>query len=149
MVISNKLRDIAKAMTEDEGCKLLSYVYSTKPSANVSLDRSKPSPVAVVFVVTDIDLNVNGLMKERAEVNISMLCSQRPMDKNHEDLDDGIMEDSKLLCTEFVKRILEDRTLAIEDDTVHLKAVYDRSDSNRSGYNLTMTLVQKQGECWT
>lgn len=149
MRISKKLRQIADAMVQDTGCALNSYTYSTKPSANVTLDRGKPSPVAVVFVVTDIDLDVNGLMRERAEVNVSMLVSQKPIDKNHEDVDDTIMETSKELCVDFVSRILQDKTLMIDDDTVHLKAVFDRSDSNRSGYNLTMTLVERQGECWT
>lgn len=148
MRIVNKLTDILAAMVEDSGSYLQSYQYNSKPLANVSLDRNKPSPTALLLVVTDWNLIPNGTnVKESAEVNVSFLISQRPADKNMTAVDENIIDRAAAIAVDFISRVMAEKTLRIEDDTLKVKSVYDRSDSTRSGVNLTLTITEKQGVC--
>lgn len=148
MRIVNKLTSILAAMVEDSGSALQSYQYNSKPLANVTLDRSKPSPTALLLVITDWELQHNGLnVKESAEVNVSFLISQRPADRNMTDVDSNIIDRAVNIAVDFISRLMEDKSLRIEDDTLKVKSVYDRSDSTRSGVNLTLTITEKQGAC--
>ena len=135
------------AMVADECCGLKSWTYSSKPRANVELDRNMESPVGVLFVITDLRLNIGGMLKEEAEVNVSFLISQRPGDKKYSEVDDTILRQTKDIAVDFISRVLSDKSLQIDGEFVEMKAVFDRSDSVRSGYNISMTIKERQGEC--
>lgn len=148
MRIVDKLTSILSAMVDDSGSELASYQYNSKPLANVSLDRNKPSPTALLLVITDWDLEHNGVtVKESAEVNVSFLISQRPADRNMTAVDDNIIDRAVGIAVDFISRLMADKSLRIEDESVKVKSVYDRSDSTRSGVNLTLRITEKQGVC--
>lgn len=148
MRLVNKLTDILAAMVEDSGSALQSYQYNSKPLANVVLDRNKPSPTALLLVITDWDMEHNGLnVRESAEVNVSFLISQRPADRNMADVDGQIIDRAIGIAVDFITRLMADKSVRIEDETIRVKSVYDRSDSTRSGVNLTLRITEKQGVC--
>lgn len=135
------------AMVADECSPLKSTTYSSKPRANVELDRNMESPVGILFVITDLRLEIGGMLRERAEVNASFLISQRPVDRNYPDIDDDIMPAAKECAVEFIARVMADKSLKLIGDEVMMRAVFDRSDSARSGYNIIFTVEERAGEC--
>lgn len=149
MRITETIIEILKAMVADSGCQLASYTYNSKPLANVSLDRNKPSPTAFLLVITDweLDISKRNSVREQAEVNISFLTNQRPPDRGMEPVDADIITPMAGIAADFLTRLMADRSLAIADDTVRMKSVYDRSDSTRSGVNITLHIEERQGVC--
>lgn len=149
MRITDTIIEILKAMVADSGCALKSYQYNSKPLANVSLDRNKPSPTAFLLVITDweLDISKRNSVREQAEVNISFLTNQRPPDRGMEPVDADIITPMAGIAADFLARLMADRSLAIADDTVRMKSIYDRSDSTRSGVNITLHIEERQGVC--
>lgn len=149
MRITDKLIAILQSMVADSGCALESYTYNSKPLANVSLDRNKPSPTALLLVITDWQLDIfkRNTVREQAEVNISFLTNQRPPDRGMEPVDADIITPMAGIAADFLSRLMADRTLLIEDETIQMNSIYDRSDSTRSGVNITLHLEEKQGVC--
>ena len=62
-------------------------------------------------------------------------------------VDANIIDRAAAIAVDFISRVMAEKTLRIEDDTLKVKSVYDRSDSTRSGVNLTLTITEKQGVC--
>lgn len=149
MHITDKLIQILQSMVADSGCALESYQYNSKPLANVSLDRNKKSPTALLLVITDwqLDISKRNSVREQAEVNISFLTNQRPPDRGMEPVDADIITPMAGIAADFLARLMADRTLSIDDETVRMQSIYDRSDSTRSGVNITLHLEEKQGVC--
>lgn len=149
MRITDTIITILKAMVADSGCALESYQYNSKPLANVSLDRNKKSPTALLLVITDwqLDISKRNSVREQAEVNISFLTNQRPPDRGMEPVDTDIITPMASLAADFLARLMADRSLVISDDRVIMKSIYDRSDSTRSGVNLTLHIEERQGVC--
>lgn len=149
MRITDKILGILQAMVDDAECGLQSYQYNSKPLANVSLDRNKKSPTAFLLVITDweLDISKRNSIREQAEVNISFLTNQRPPDRGMAPVDADIITPMASLAADFLARLMADRSLALDDDTVRMKSVYDRSDSTRSGVNITLHLEERQGVC--
>lgn len=149
MRITDKIIAILSAMVEDTDSGLNSYQYNSKPLANVSLDRNKPSPTALLLVITDwnLDISKRNIIRETAEVNISFLSNQRPPDRGMAPVEADIITPMASIAADFLTRIMADNTIFIADDTVKMKSIYDRSDSTRSGVNLTLHIEEKQGVC--
>lgn len=149
MRIVDTIIKILQNMVSDTECQLASYTYNSKPLANVSLDRNKKSPTALLLVITDWQLDIfkRNTVREQAEVNISFLTNQRPPDRGMEPVDADIITPMAGIAADFLSRLMADRSLSIEDETIQMNSIYDRSDSTRSGVNITLHLEEKQGVC--
>ncbi len=147
MVIVTKITDILAAMVEDTGCDLASYQYNDASTANVRLDSKMPSPTALFYQITDWRLDFStGLLKERTSINVSFLKKETKLDDGGSD-QDAIIDDMKEIAIDFLSRVLADKTLRLLDYDIRMKSVFLRSDSNRTGVNLTLEIEEVQGEC--
>ena len=147
MHIVNIINSILQAMVEDQDCELKSWQYNDLSTANVRLDNKKPSPTAVFLQISDWTMGCNATnVKESAEINLSFLEKEGKMDAGGIEQDE-IIDRMKALAVDFIKRLKNVRPLEIEDDEYKIKSVFLRSDSNRSGVNLQLTVKERQGEC--
>lgn len=147
MHIVNIINSILQAMVEDQDCELQSWQYNDLSTANVRLDNKKPSPTAVFLQISDWTMGVNAInVRESADINISFLEKEGKMDAGGIE-QDGIIDRMKWLAIDFVKRLRNVKSLEIEDDEIKIKSVFLRSDSNRSGVNIQLSLKERQGEC--
>lgn len=145
--ITTRINNILEDMVNDEYCDLASYQYEDKPTANVKLDNKKPSPTALFIQITDWKLSFDRMtVKEKAYVNISFLSKESKLDAGGIE-QDVIIAEMKDLAVDFLQRLLEDKSLKILDDTIDMKSVFLRSDSNRTGVNISLEVEEKQGEC--
>ena len=147
MIIVRHLTAILEDMVNDQNCDLASYQYESKPLGNVRLDNKKPSPTALFIQLTDFQLDINRLTsREKCHVNVCFLEKENKLDSKAISQDE-IITRMKDLGTDFLKRVMEDRSLKILDETVDCKSVFYASDSNRTGVCLMFDVEQKQGEC--
>lgn len=145
--ITTRINKILEDMVNDEYCDLASYQYEDKPTANVKLENKKPSPTALFIQITDWKLSFDRMtVKEKAYVNISFLSKESKLDAGGIE-QDVIIAEMKDLAVDFLQRLLEDKSLRILDDTIDMKSVFLRSDSNRTGVNISLEVEEKQGEC--
>jgi len=147
MVIVRHLTTILQNMVDDNDSLLKSFQYNDKPTANVKLDSKMEDITAILFQITDFELQTNRLtVREKADINISFLQKESKLDAEGYE-QDIIIDNTKDAALDFVKRLMDDKTLRIIDDTIDVKSVYLRSDSNRTGVNINLKIEQKQGEC--
>lgn len=147
MIIVTKIIGVLEAMVTDTNCKLKSYQYNDRPTANVRLDSKKPSPTAVLMQLTDWDMDIkSGVLTEEADINVTFLSKEGKMDADGDE-QEPIIDAMRDLAVEFISRVREISSIRIEDDTVKVKSVFLASDSNRTGVNITLTIKQKQGGC--
>lgn len=149
MVIVNIINSILQAMVDDPDCELKSWQYNDLGTANLRLDNKKPSPTAVFLQVSDWSLTHNAVnVRETADVNISFLEKEGKLDAGGLEQDE-IIDRMKSIAINFLQRLGNVKKLQIvnPDDDIKIKSVYLRSDSNRSGVNLQMTIRERQGEC--
>lgn len=145
--IVTRINQILEDMVNDEYCDLASYQYEDKPTANVKLDNKNPSPTALFIQITDWKLSFDRMtVKEKAYVNISFLSKESKLDAGGIE-QDVIIAEMKDLAVDFLQRLLEDKSLRLLDDTIDMKSVFLRSDSNRTGVNISLEVEEKQGEC--
>lgn len=149
MRITDIILGTLQAMEDDPGCALRSWQYNSKPLANVSLDRNKPSPTALALVITDweLDLSKRNVVRESAEVSVTFLTVQRPPDRGMEPSDADIITPMASLAAGFLSRLMENRSIVIDGSSVSMRSVYDRSDSARSGVSVTLRIGERQGVC--
>lgn len=147
MVIVDKITAILKAMEEDTNCDLASWQYEDKPTANVRLDGNKPSPTALLIQITNWEMPTDRLnIREKADINVTFLEKESKMDSGGLQ-QDAIIDRMKDLAVDFISRLLADKTLKVLDDTVTVKSVFHRSDSNRTGVNISLEVEERQGRC--
>lgn len=147
MVIVRHLTTILQNMVDDNDSLLKSFQYNDKPTANVKLDSKMEDITAILFQITDFELQTNRLtVREKADINITFLQKESKLDAEGYE-QDIIIDNTKDAALDFVKRLMDDKTLRILDDTIDVKSVYLRSDSNRTGVNINLKIEQKQGEC--
>lgn len=147
MVIVEKITAILQAMTDDPGCELNSWQYESKPSANLRLDSKKPSPTSILVQLTDFKLDITRLTsREKCHLNVCFLEKENKMDSKGLE-QDVIITRMKDLATEFLGRVMSDKSIRILDDTIECKSVFYASDSNRTGVCLMLDVEQRQGEC--
>lgn len=147
MIIVTKIIGVLEAMVTDTNCKLKSYQYNDRPTANVRLDTKSPSPTAVFMQLTDWDMDIkSGVLTELANINVTFLSKDGKMDADGNE-QEPIIDAMRDLAVEFISRVREIQSIRIEDDTVKVKSVFLASDSNRTGVNITLTIKQKQGGC--
>lgn len=134
-------------MVDDDNCTLKSYQYNDKPTANVVFDRTKESPTAMLMQVTDWKLSTDLISrKEKVEINLSFLEKEIKIDSKGDE-QDLIIDRMKDLALTFISRLLSDKDLYVVDNEIDVKSVFHRSDSNRTGVNLSITIEEKQAKC--
>ena len=147
MFIVRHLTGILQNMVEDPDSLLKSYQYNDKPTANVRLDSKMEDITAILYQITDFQLQTNRLtVKEKADVNITFLEKETKLDAQGTE-QDIIIDNTKDVALDFLKRVISDKRLKIQDDTIDIKSVYLRSDSNRTGVNMTLKISEVQGQC--
>lgn len=134
-------------MVNSTSSALKSYQYNDKPTANVQLDRGKESPTALLMQITDWKIDVStGIAREQCQANVSFLVNDSQLD-NQANKQEGYIDIAFGLAKQFISSVLNDPALAVDEDTIDVKSVFMRSDSNRSGVNVQLTISQKQGSC--
>lgn len=147
MIIVRHLTAILEDMVNDTDSLVNSYQYNDKPTANIRLDSKMEDITAVLFQITDFKLQTNRLtVKEECDINISFLQKETKLDAQGTE-QDGLIDSCKDAALDFIRRVMCDKTLKILDDTIDVKSVYLRSDSNRTGVNVTLKISEIQGSC--
>lgn len=146
MRIVKTIIEILEEMVNDTNCALKSYQYNDRPTANVTLDRGKESPTALLYQITDWKMGLNQITeKERATIMISFLTKEAALDALGLPQDD-VIDEMKDIAIDFVQR-LKMANFKIYGDDIVAKSVYLRSDSNRTGVMLMIDVEEKQGQC--
>lgn len=126
---------------------LNSYQYNNAFVANIKLDTKLPSPTAIFYQVTDYDYNLkNSKYRETISINISFLDKESKLD-NDGLKQQEIIDRMKDIALQFVQKIESLKDYDIVEDTIKMRSVYLRTDSNRSGINLQISLKEKQPHC--
>lgn len=147
MIIVRHLTSILEDMVQDTDSLVNSYQYNDKPTANLVLDKKMEDITAVLFQITDFKLNTNRLtVKEEADVNITFLQKETKLDA-HGTEQDTMVDNTKDAALDFISRVIADRSLKILNDSIDVKSVYMRSDSNRTGVNIQLKITETQGQC--
>lgn len=138
--IINKITSILNNMTE-----VKTVMFDNNFSANLRVDRSE-LPGALIYTVPDWNINIaNGVSKEQVEVQVFFFDKGEFDSKAEDKL--PVFEAMSLLAREFISKILADKTLLIQEDSINIKSVYARWDKFVVGCTLTLRLIEKQGEC--
>ena len=147
MIIVRHLTSILEDMVQDTDSLVNSYQYNDKPTANLVLDKKMEDITAVLFQITDFKLNTNRLtVKEEADVNITFLQKETKLDAQGTE-QDTMVDNTKDAALDFISRVIADRSLKILNDSIDVKSVYMRSDSNRTGVNIQLKITETQGQC--
>lgn len=136
----NKITTILNTMTE-----VKTVMFDNNFSANQRIDRAE-LPGALLYTVPDWNINIaTGVSKEQVEVQVFFFDNGEFDSKAEDKL--PIFEDMSLLAREFISKILADKTLLIQDDSINIKSVYARWDKFVVGCTLTLRLIERQGDC--
>lgn len=140
MEIVNKVKDILNTI---DGLKTV--LYQSGFSANVTLDR-KETPAAVLYLLTDFDIDIqHGTSKESAELEI-LFCDRTRFDITG-DQKDTIINNCTDLAKEFISKLLAEKTLYINQDSIHCKCSYGKFDTFVAGVSVELRIEEKQGSC--
>ena len=107
MVLVQKVLDILNSIED-----IQTVIYDSGFSANVRIDR-KPMPMALFYLLNDwsIDLSKSTAIKEAANIQI-FFADTANFDAKGEDKDLIVMR-MELIAREFIRRILEDRSIVV------------------------------------
>ncbi len=140
MEIIDKVKNILDSMTG-----LKTVLYQSGFSANVTLDR-KETPAAVLYLLTDFDVDIHhGTSKESADLEI-LFCERTKFDITG-DQKDTIITNCTALAKEFISKLLQDKSLYINQDSIHCKCAYGRFDCMVAGVSIELKIEEKQGQC--
>lgn len=140
MEIVNKVKDILNSI---EGLKTV--LYQSGFSANVTLDR-KETPAALLYLLTDFDIDLsNGLSKESCDLEI-FFCERTKFDITG-DQKDTIINNCTALAKEFISKLLAEKTLYINQDSIHCKCSYGKFDAFVAGVSVELRIEERQGSC--
>lgn len=147
MRIINIVTNILESMVQDAHCALQSWQYNRLGVANVKLDNKKPSPTALVLMVQEFQIGYNNFnAKEEVSLNISFLKKETKLDA--EGLEEqAIVDEMKYIAIDFIQRLKAVPSIMIENEEIKVQSVFLRSDSNRTGVNIQLDIIEKQGEC--
>lgn len=147
MNIIRHLTTILEDMKNDTDCLLNSYQYNDKPTANINLDRKMEDITALLIQITDFQLEMNSMtVRETADINISFLQRETKLDAQGSE-QDIMIDNTKDVAIDFLKRVFALKGFRIVDDTINVKSVFLRSDSARTGVNISFKITELQGEC--
>ena len=151
MVLVQKILDILNSMltpeTPEQGVEYLNTViYDSGFSASVRVDR-KPAPYAIFYLLSDwnIDLSKGTAVKEIANIQI-FFADTANFDAKGEDKD-VIVNRMEGLARDFIRRLLEDRSIKILDDTIKVQSTYGKFDKFLVGTTLNIKIEERQAQC--
>lgn len=147
MKIVDIIKTILEEMVSDDNCELKSWQYNSKADSNIRLDNKMPSPTCLFLQITDFELITNFMtVKEKAHLNICFMEKENKIDSQGLE-QDVIITRMKDLAVDFLQRLFEEKSLQILDDTLVLRSVFYRSDSNRTGVCVMVDVQERQGDC--
>lgn len=150
MVLVNKILTILNSMLPPENPTegqdyIQTIMYDSSWSANVRVDR-KPSPIALVYLLSDWTLNTNSLAyKESANIQI-FFADRANFDSKGEDKD-VIIQRMEALAKEFLSLVISDRDIKLLDDSVKVQSSFGRFDSFMVGVTLNLKIEERQAQC--
>lgn len=150
MILVDKIRAILNSMlppeTPIEGTEYVKTVfYSSSWDANLRIDRN-PSPIALLFLLSDWSINIaSGTKKESAQLQV-FFADRAKFDSTGEQKD-VIVKRMETLATEFISRVLADKSIRIVDDDVKMRSSYGQFDAFVVGVSVTLRLEERQGSC--
>jgi len=140
MEIVDKVKTILNSITG-----LKTVLYQSGFSANVSMDR-KDTPAAILYLLTDFDVDIqHGTSKESAELEV-FFCERTKFDITG-DQKDTIINNCTALAKEFISKLLVEKTLYINQDTIHCKCTYGKFDCMVAGVSVELKIEERQGSC--
>jgi len=140
MIITDKILSILRSMES-----LKTVLYQSGFSANVSMDR-KDTPAAILYLLTDFDVDIqHGTSKESAELEV-FFCERTKFDITG-DQKDTIINNCTALAKEFISKLLAEKTLYINQDTIHCKCTYGKFDCMVAGVSVELKIEERQGSC--
>ena len=147
MIIVRKLTNILQQMVEDTDCLLQSWQYNNMSKANVRLDSKLPNPTALLVQIADWTINLKMATKrEASEISVFFLDKEPKLD-NEALYQDITVDNCSDMAIDFIKRVKNETSLRIMEDTIKVKSVFYQSDSNRSGVCIQFRIEETQGEC--
>ena len=147
MIIVRKLTNILQQMVEDTDCLLQSWQYNNMSKANQRLDNKLPNPTALLVQIADWTINLKMATKrEASEISVFFLDKEPKLD-NEALYQDITVDNCSDMAIDFIKRVKNDTSLHIMEDTIKVKSVFYQSDSNRSGVCIQFRIEETQGEC--
>ena len=144
MTIVDTVTGILEAMRQSPLCPLKSWQYNSPARANVENDYTD-TPTAVMYCLTDWQVEFP-TVREVASVAVGFLAVQPAIDFDGRQ-NDLLVTQMKDCAIDFVYRITSGGTLAITDETIKIRSVYDLNDRNLTGVFLEITLKEVQGQC--
>lgn len=141
MVLVQKVLDILNSIEDIE-----TVIYDSGFSANVRVDR-KPAPYAIFYLLSDwnIDLSKGTAVKEIANIQI-FFADTANFDAKGEDKD-VIVNRMEGLARDFIRRLLEDRSIKILDDTIKVQSTYGKFDKFLVGTTLNIKIEERKAQC--
>ena len=134
-------------MVEDTDCLLQSWQYNNMSKANQRLDNKLPNPTALLVQIADWTINLKMATKrEASEISVFFLDKEPKLD-NEALYQDITVDNCSDMAIDFIKRVKNDTSLHIMEDTIKVKSVFYQSDSNRSGVCIQFRIEETQGEC--
>lgn len=134
-------------MVEDTDCLLQSWQYNNMSKANQRLDNKLPNPTALLVQISDWTINLKMATKrEASEISVFFLDKEPKLD-NEALYQDITVDNCSDMAIDFIKRVKNDTSLRIMEDTIKVKSVFYQSDSNRSGVCIQFRIEETQGEC--
>lgn len=140
MELVNKIRNILSQMTDVQ-----TVIYDNQFSSNLRVDRS-PAPYAILYLLSDWTVDISsGVAKEGAEIQV-FFADRAKFDCKGEEKDLIVMR-MELMAREFIRRVLDDKTIRVTDDTVKLRSSYGSFDAFVVGVSVMLKIEDKQGGC--
>lgn len=147
MIIVRKLTNILQQMVDDTDCLLQSWQYNNMSKAAQRLDNKLPNPTALLVQISDWTINLKMATKrEASEISVFFLDKEPKLD-NEALYQDITVDNCSDMAIDFIKRVKNDTSLRIMEDTIKVKSVFYQSDSNRSGVCIQFRIEETQGEC--
>ena len=124
------------------------YSYQEAGRANVELSKYE-DPFIIIYCLTDREIDRrNGLLRENASVSILFAKREKDIGFNGgeaEYLTDQVME----IAESFVSLLCQSTEVAITDEQLRLRSVYDQYDTNIVGVVLQANIKELKGHCLT
>lgn len=140
MDIKDKIITILNSISD-----IKTIIYDSGFSANVRIDR-KETPAALLYLIKDWQLDIsNGLQKEIANIQVFFFDRAKFDTKGEEK--DVIVDSMSLIAKEFLSKLLADKTIEVEGDTIQMRSVFGQFDAFCVGVNVELRIKEKQGQC--